>query len=87
MMRVIVLAVALAVCLGCGRSADNGAGFDQALQDMKHGVKPPKDVPSEEYRKGYQEAVDAIEEGIRRNEGHAADQKRAQAIHERVPRK
>jgi hypothetical protein len=76
-----------AMSLGCGRSADNSAGFNQTLQDMKNGVKPIKDVPSEEYRQGYREAVEAVEGGPRRNQQHAADQERVQQMHERVPRK
>jgi hypothetical protein len=87
MMRVVVLVLALTVCLGCGRSADNAAGFNQALQDMKIGVQPAKEMPSEKYRQGYREAVGAIEGGLRRNQEHAADQKRAQQLHERIPRK
>jgi hypothetical protein len=86
MTRLFVLALGLTVGLGCGRSADNGAGFDQAMEDMKHGVQPAKQLPTKEYQKGYREAVDATEEGIRRHEAQSADQKRAQAIHERVPR-
>jgi hypothetical protein len=87
MLRVIVVAFALTVCLGCGRSADNGAGFDQAVQDMKHGVKPGHGSPRAEYRRGYREAVDAVERGVQRKEAHSAAQKRAQQLHERMPRK
>lgn len=87
MMRLIVLMMVCAACLGCGRSADNSAGFNQALQDMEYGVKPTKDVPNEEYRQGYREAVEAVEGGLLRNQEHAADQKRVQQLHERVPRK
>jgi hypothetical protein len=87
MMRLVVLMMVCAMCLGCGRSADNSAGFNQALQDMENGVKPARDVRSEEYRQGYREAVEAVEGGLRRNQEHAADQKRVQQLHERVPRK
>lgn len=87
MMRLIVLMIVCGMCLGCGRSADNGAGFDQAVQDMRSGVQPAQGTPSENYRRGYREAVDAVDGGLRRNHEHAADQKRAQQFHERMPRK
>ena len=82
-----VLMFACAMCLGCGRSADNGAGFDQAVHDMKNGVKPGRGSPRAEYRQGYREAVDAVERGIHRKEAHSAAQKRAQKLHDRMPRK
>ena len=88
MVRLVALVIVCAVCLGCGgRSADNGAGFDQAVQDMQKGGKPTTEAPSEEFHKGYREAVDAIDAGVRRKREHEADQKRAQEFHELAPRK
>ena len=87
MVRGLVFLMLCVACLGCERSADSGQGFDQALKDMKGGVQTTKEVPSEEYRQGYREAVEKIESAIRESKEHTADQKRAQELHERMFRK
>lgn len=86
-MRWFVLMIVCAACLGCDRSSDNGQGFNQALQDMKEGVQITKETPSEEYRRGYREAVEKVESSNRETKEHTADQKRAQELHERMFRK
>ncbi len=85
MKRSLLLSLVLLMAVGC-RSKDNAAGFDQAVEDIKKGVTPSKEVPSEEYQEGYREVIERLDAGLQQNEQHNADQKRAQQFHERRQR-
>jgi hypothetical protein len=87
MKRAFVMALLVLACLGCGRSKDNAAGFDDALRDIDQGVSPRKGVVSKEYEEGYREVIDTLEQGVERQSKHAADRERAQKLHQQIERK
>ncbi len=74
------------LAIGC-RSRENAAGFDQALEDIQKGVTPHNQPVSEEYREGYREVLDNMDEGLKQHQGHKSDQERAQQLHQRIPKK